>query len=167
MGKKRNIISLVFLLAVSSALAQTAYDRKLDGLYKETVPLIRAQNLEDKRKSQKILLLDTRSPEEYGVSHIEGAKFIEYDRLNSSSFDGLDKETTIVVYCTVGYRSERVGEKLQKEGFQEVYNLYGGVLQWANEGRPVVNDKGVRTDSVHTYSRHWSHWLQKGIKVYP
>ena len=166
MGQK-SIINLVFLLAASSALAQTAYDKKLQSLYKETVPLIRAQELDKQLRSQKILVLDSRSPEEYNVSHIEGAQFIDYDRLNSSSFDELDMEATIVVYCTVGYRSERVGEKLQKEGFQKVYNLYGGVLQWANEGRPVVNSKGLPTDSVHTYSRHWSQWLQNGIKVYP
>ena len=35
-----------------------------------------------------------------------------------------------------------------------------------NEGHTVVNQEAQPTDSVHTYNRSWSKWLQKGIKVY-
>jgi 3-mercaptopyruvate sulfurtransferase SseA len=70
------------------------------------------------------------------------------------------------VYCSVGYRSERVGEKLQKLGYQNVYNIYGGIFEWKNEGMQVVNRQNQPTDSVHTYNKNWSKWLLKGVKVY-
>ncbi len=78
----------------------------------------------------------------------------------------LNKDSPIIVYCSVGYRSERVGEKLKSAGFKNVKNLYGGIFQWVNEGHPVVNKKDHWTDSVHTYNKNWSQWLTKGIKVY-
>ena len=51
-------------------------------------------------------------------------------------------------------------------GFENVRNLYGGIFQWKNQDKPVVDTKGIKTDSVHTYSKAWSKWLKKGIKVY-
>ncbi|MCA6407991.1 MAG: rhodanese-like domain-containing protein, partial [Cytophagales bacterium] len=78
----------------------------------------------------------------------------------------LPKNEKIIVYCSVGYRSERVGEKLQKLGYQNVYNIYGGIFEWKNEGMPVVNRQNQPTDSVHTYNKNWSKWLLKGVKVY-
>jgi predicted sulfurtransferase len=66
----------------------------------------------------------------------------------------------------VGYRSEKVGEKLQELGFQNVKNLYGGIFQWKNEGFEVENSLSMPTDSVHTYNKRWSKWLLKGVRVY-
>ena len=72
----------------------------------------------------------------------------------------------MVVYCSVGYRSERIGEKMQKMGFENVSNLYGGIFDWKNQGNTVINLNQEPTDSVHTYNRNWSQWLYNGIKVY-
>jgi len=51
-------------------------------------------------------------------------------------------------------------------GFTNVRNLYGGIFEWVNEGGEIRNSKNQPTDSVHTYSKSWSIWLEKGIKVY-
>ena len=72
----------------------------------------------------------------------------------------------MVVYCTVGYRSERIGEKLQKMGFQDVHNLYGGITEWVNQGHKVVDPEGNETPKVHTYSKDWGKWLKEGEKVW-
>jgi 3-mercaptopyruvate sulfurtransferase SseA len=75
------------------------------------------------------------------------------------------RQQTVVVYCSVGYRSERVGERLKALGFRDVRNLYGGIFQWVNEGRPVYNATGP-TRQVHPYSALWSTWLRQGEAVY-
>ena len=96
------------------------------------------------------------------------AKFIDYDRFEIEQVSDIDKEKEIIVYCSVGYRSEKIGEKLQEAGFQNVKNIYGGIFEWKNLNFEVVNQNGEPTDSVHTYNKRWSKWLQegKGIKVY-
>ena len=53
----------------------------------------------------------------------------------------------------------------QKAGFKKVYNLYGGIFHWVNEGRTVFAN-GKPTLRVHAYSKPWSVWLTKGEKVY-
>ena len=78
----------------------------------------------------------------------------------------IDKDQEVIVYCSVGYRSERLGERLQKMGFENVKNLYGGIFDWKNQGNNIVNENNLETDSVHTYNKAWSQWLYKGIKVY-
>jgi rhodanese-related sulfurtransferase len=155
------ILSCLVCLSVSG---QTDFDRKLKSLYKNTVPLIHAKELV--KVKDNVILLDTRSPEEFQVSHIPNARFLDYDKFNSKSVIPIDKNATIVVYCSVGYRSERVGEKLREMGYKNVTNLYGGIFDWVNNGETVVNKSEVATDSVHTYNKDWSRWLIKGVKVY-
>lgn len=161
-------IRLGILLALISLTAcSQSYDKKLQSLYKNTVPAIKSSELKQKIDTKKkVVLLDTRSQEEYQVSHLPGATFIDYDDFTSSMVKGIEKDAEIIVYCTVGYRSERIGEKLQNMGFKNVHNLYGGIFQWANENGTLLNSRETPTDSVHTYSKKWSVWLTKGVKVY-
>ncbi|NQZ78135.1 MAG: rhodanese-like domain-containing protein [Ekhidna sp.] len=162
---KRSIPVLVFLFAsMISACGQTTYDEKLESLYKNTVPLIKAESLEEKLEDA--VILDTRAEEEYAVSHIAGARFIDYDSFKIKEVKDIDKDQEVIVYCSVGYRSERIGEKLQKAGFTNVKNLYGGIFQWKNEGFEVVGSSNQVTDSVHTYNKSWGKWLVKGVKVH-
>jgi len=77
-----------------------------------------------------------------------------------------DKSHPIIVYCSIGIRSEDIGEKLKKMGFINILNLYGGIFDWKNKGKQVYNDKEIATDSVHAFSKHWGRLLHEGIKVY-
>ena len=135
----------------------------MESLYQNTVPLIKANELKDKSD---VIILDVRSPEEYAISHLEGSIMIDYDNFEKKDVIEIDKEAEVIVYCSVGYRSERLGEKLQKMGFTDVKNLYGGIFDWKNQGLEVVNPQGNLTDSVHTYNKSWSKWLYNGIKIY-
>jgi len=165
--EKRKIICLVLLVLTYSAYAQSEYDRKLKSLYRNSVKTIKPADLKELiTKGEKIIILDTRSPEEFNLSHLKNAQFLNYDSYSAEDLKKLPKNEKIIVYCSVGYRSERVGEKLQKLGYQNVYNIYGGIFEWKNEGMPVVNRQNQLTDSVHTYNKNWSKWLVKGIKVY-
>ena len=161
--------ALIWLL-VLQACAQTtdrAYDVMLKGMYSHTVPLLQPEQLNEQlsNPAKTPLLLDTRTPAEYKVSHLKGARFVAYDSFQVSQLGDVPKDTPIVVYCAVGYRSERVGEQLQQAGYKQVHNLYGGIFEWVNQGYPVYNDSG-KTDKVHAYSKTWGVWLREGEKVY-
>lgn len=143
-----------------------AYAFMLKGMYRHTVPQVKPSELSRMlEQRQKPVLLDARTPEENEVSFIQGATFINYKAFGMAQIRHIPKETPLVVYCSVGYRSERVGELLLKGGYQDVRNLYGGIFEWVNRGNPVYNRTG-RTDKVHVHSWAWSLWLQKGEKVY-
>ncbi|MEZ4825327.1 MAG: rhodanese-like domain-containing protein [Bacteroidia bacterium] len=139
--------------------------RMLDEMYKKTVPLIHAGEVKQKGLSQ-FIILDTREPEEYNVSHIPGAKVAGYDHFDPAVVASVPKDQPVLVYCSVGYRSERIGEKLQSMGFSRVYNLYGGIFDWKNQGNTVVGPDQKPTEKVHTYNRQWSQWLFRGQKVF-
>lgn len=167
MGKKRiNFTCLIFLVC-QVAFGQTDFDSKLKSLYKNTVPLIRSDVLAKSiAENSKIVILDTRSYEEFEVSHLPNALFLDYGKFKADEVEGINRKSKIIVYCSVGYRSERIGEKLIKMGFEDVHNLYGGIFDWVNNDHTVVNPSGIRTDSVHTYNKDWSRWLMSGVKVY-
>lgn len=165
--EKRKIICLVLLAISFSCPAQSEYDKKLESLYRNTVKTIKPSEVKELLAAgEKITLLDTRGLEEFNVSHLKGARFLDYEAYSNDDLKKLPKNEKIIVYCSVGYRSERIGERLQKLGYQQVYNIYGGIFEWKNKGLPVVNRKNQPTDSVHTYNKNWSKWLAQGIKVY-
>jgi 3-mercaptopyruvate sulfurtransferase SseA len=77
-----------------------------------------------------------------------------------------DLSTPIVVYCSLGVRSENISEKLNAAGFTDVRNLYGGIFEWKNKHNPVFDSEEIETEKVHTYSKNWSKWLTNGEKIY-
>ncbi|MEQ9164750.1 MAG: rhodanese-like domain-containing protein [Fulvivirga sp.] len=161
-----NVASWLIVLLTNACMGQKTFDEKITSLLNYTVPIIKEDELFKRIKNENINLLDARSKEEFEVSHIDGAKFIDYDSFDKDMLKGLSLDDTVVVYCSVGYRSEKIGEKLQKLGYKNVLNLYGGIFDWKNKGHDVVDNKGAHTDSVHTYNKSWSQWLYKGVKVY-
>jgi rhodanese-related sulfurtransferase len=165
--EKRKIIGVVFLFVAFSTVAQSDYDNKLKSLYRNTVKTIQPAEVKAlMAKGEKVILLDTRAPEEFNVSHLAGAQFLNYESYSTDNLKKIPANSKIIVYCSVGYRSERVGEKLLKLGYKNVFNIYGGIFEWKNEGLEVVNKLNHPTDSVHTYNKNWSKWLVKGVKVY-
>lgn len=161
---KRYFPFLLLVVLTLSSCGQKTFDEKMQSLYKNTVPLIKSDSLEG--RLDQVVLLDTRAPEEYKISHLTGARLIDYDNFDMKMVKDIPKDEEVIVYCSVGYRSERIGEKLQKAGFTNVKNLYGGIFGWKNEGNTVVGSNEQPTDSVHTYNKSWGQWLFNGIKVY-
>ncbi|MEO8583073.1 MAG: rhodanese-like domain-containing protein [Flavitalea sp.] len=110
--------------------------------------------------------LDAREAREYTVSHIPEARFVGSNQFELSAISDLPKNTPIIIYCSVGKRSEKITNKLLKEGYRNVHNLYGGIFEWVNEGNCVVDKENKSTNKVHAYGRFWGQWLEKGEKVY-
>jgi rhodanese-related sulfurtransferase len=102
-------------------------------------------------------ILDARTREEFLVSHLGGAVRIDPYRPILRPLRGFPKDTTIVVYSSVGYRGARLADFLARQGYSNVVGLDGGIFQWANEGRPIVRDDRP-TEQVHPYDGRWG-WL--------
>jgi len=163
----RFFVLILMLFSWSKPNAQTnskAYKLMLEGMYRHTVPTLSCKEL--KKEQNKVVLLDTRAKREYEVSHLPEARWVGYDEFDINSVSDLPKNTPIVVYCTVGVRSEKIGEKLKAAGFQNVKNLYGSIFEWVNQGNSVVDNQNKPTQKVHAYSKIWGVWLNKGEKVY-
>ncbi|MGY6557944.1 MAG: rhodanese-like domain-containing protein [Nitritalea sp.] len=150
-------------LGFTSQAQSFAYKTLLKGLYASDFPLIQVDTLA--KKPEVYTLLDTRERHEYAVSHLPDARWVGYEDFSLKRVADLDKSKPVVVYCTVGARSQTIGKQLQAAGFQQVYNLYGGIIHWANEEQQLVQGEKP-TQQVHTYSKSWGIWLKKGEKVY-
>jgi len=151
-------------VSLTAQVDSGAFRLMLQGLLSHSVPETGVQQAARNRTS--FVFLDAREPREYAVSHIAGAIQVGYDHFDLQKLPaGLTKTQPILVYCSVGYRSEKVSEKLKKAGFTQVSNLYGGIFEWVNQGFPVVNQSGPTLD-VHAFDRTWGVWLNKGRKVY-
>ena len=156
---------ILFLVFTTSVVAQTKMDRTLKKLNKESVPYIKADSLSG---ATDVILLDTRKKEEYDVSHIENAIWVGYKEFEIDSVLAKipNTENEIVVYCSIGVRSEDIGEKLIKAGYTNVTNLYGGIFQWKNDGNTVYDTIGNETERVHAFNKYWGKLLLSGEKVY-
>ena len=76
-----------------------------------------------------------------------------------TQLEDIPKESNMVVYCSIGYRSEKIGEKLLRLGYKNVYNLYGSIFEWANDKYPLVGSNGKTTNRVHCYNKSWGKWV--------
>jgi 3-mercaptopyruvate sulfurtransferase SseA len=78
----------------------------------------------------------------------------------------LDKNTPLVVYCTLGVRSGVIANELIERGYRDVKNLYGGISEWKNMDYVVVDSTQTPTENIHVYSKKWGKWLTKGNPVF-
>jgi rhodanese-related sulfurtransferase len=163
-SKTGKVTFLAFLMLMSfvSYSQSIAYKTLLSTLYDKEFPILKPEEIKDLSNYQ---VLDTREKDEYDVSHLQNSLWVGYDTFDFKKTEDLDKEKPVLVYCTVGARSQDIGKKLKEAGFKNVYNLYGGIIQWSNDGLPLYKNNET-TDKVHTYSKSWGIWLNKGEKVY-
>jgi len=115
--------------------------------------------------AQNVLLVDTRSAEEYQVSHLPNAV------LWSGFKDGEPPPAVlaharsgrpVVFYCSIGYRSGMAAERVARQigTDQGLFNLKGGIFQWANEGRDLEGGP-----LVHGYDEEWSRLLNPDLRA--
>ncbi|MFC7358055.1 rhodanese-like domain-containing protein [Jejudonia soesokkakensis] len=165
--KKISFILFTVLLSVS-ATAQKSLDELLQLYNTRSVPYISVEELRMLQLNEEVVILDARESSEFETSHIATSQCVGFNQFSAEAFSEKikDKNTPIVVYCSLGIRSEQVGEKLKKAGYTNVQNLYGGIFEWKNKDYPILDLSEKETDSVHTFNRVWSKWLNKGIKKY-
>ncbi|MEX0980697.1 MAG: thioredoxin domain-containing protein [Bacteroidales bacterium] len=126
-------------MVVALALGQ---DAKVHQLHSSTLNSI----LENDR----VTLIDVRTPSEFSNGHIEDA-----GQLNYYSFDFkkklllLPRDKPVYLYCNTGYRSQKAAEFLIKNGYDQVYNLEKGIMEWELLDLAVVVEPDARPDTKH------------------
>ncbi|UCE16082.1 MAG: MBL fold metallo-hydrolase [Candidatus Bathyarchaeota archaeon] len=115
----------------------------IEAWYNEALPikhisLLTVQDLKKRLdRGDDLLTLDVRRKDEWDNGHIEGALHIYVghleDRLREVSVD-----RPIAVICNVGHRASLGASILRREGYQEVYNVLGGMTAWKNAGYTIV-----------------------------
>lgn len=90
-------------------------------------------------ESPNALILDVRTAAEVAEGHLPNAVNIDiYGSDFMAKVQELPKDREILVYCTVGARSQQAADILSKQGFAKVYNLDGGIVAWQRNGFEVV-----------------------------
>jgi len=104
-----------------------AYNNMLEDLLDHTVPEILPHQVHSD-----LIFLDARERNEYEVSAIAKSTWVGYTDFDIQRLGGANKKDSIIVYCSVGYRSEKIAEQLIEAGYENVFNLYGGLFQSCN-----------------------------------
>jgi rhodanese-related sulfurtransferase len=128
-----------------------------------------------KLNTKKTLIFDVRQKKEFDVSHIKNAIHVNPTITNKNFMTkfGLQlKGQNIVFYCSVGERSSLLASRLKplllKQGADNIYNLKGGIFQWRNEQRILIQN-GLPTQFVHPFNPLWGLLLKdkSSIKFFP
>lgn len=125
------------LVVILGLLAGNTFSSRLRG-YRAVTPQEATQliNRED------AIVLDVREDSEYRSGHIINALHMPLGRVQEQAGElEKHKDKPIIVGCRSGQRSARACGMLKKAGFDNVYNLSGGVLAWQNAGLPLSKKK--------------------------
>lgn len=159
MTNKKLLIALGITILIAStsvlyipALNKAVYHGLVDLILEESIPYVYSKDIDIKND----LILDTRSREEYEVSHIPNAIWVGEESFELPNIEG---DTKIIVYCSLGKRSELHGEQLIENGYTNVYNLYGGIIEWHNDGLITIDSSDITTETIHPYSWFWGLWI--------
>jgi rhodanese-related sulfurtransferase len=158
------------LLAIASCKKETSDWERTKSWVRSEFPEVEQVSAEDLRLRlgsgrKSPMVLDVRTAEEYEVSHLRGAIRVDPDAGLPDFLRRLDRGTPVVAYCSVGYRSSRLVERLKNEGFTDAKNLEGSIFEWANKGYPLERD-GVSVQEVHPYDEEWGRLLDPSLHAY-
>ena len=117
------IFSLIFFIG-TSGFSQNALDDLLKKYNSGDVAYTSVEQLRMDQLINEVIILDARESNEYNISHLKDSKFIGYDNLNLTVLDSISRDKQIVVYCSVGIRSEKIARKVQNLGFGNVGILH-------------------------------------------
>ena len=96
-----------------------------------------------RRRGEKLTLIDVRTPAEFGEVHVEFARNMPLDRLDSKAVEAIAPEGPVYVICKSGSRSQMACEKLAAAGLERVVSVAGGTTACVDAGLPVVRGRKV------------------------
>lgn len=121
--------SVVFILLATVANSQSINDIEIDEFLK-------------KMGSEKYVLVDVRTAEEFGEGHIEGAINIDYYSEDfSNQISKIGRRTPVLLYCRSGNRSGKSMQLMYKIGFTEVKHLDCGIKGWEAENQKIIRSQ--------------------------
>jgi rhodanese-related sulfurtransferase len=161
------LIGIAFILATFKARAQVkskSFGFVLKRLLSHNVPEIPVSTVAALPGAY--TFLDAREYDEFSVSHLPSAIHVGYKDFKVDSLKNIIRNKPVIVYCSIGKRSEDITGILIKQGYTKVYNLYGGIFEWVNQGHAVYDLQNKQTTNVHAYNWLWGRFLDKGNKVF-
>lgn len=129
-----NTILVVAIVIVSLMLIHSLFGETLRG-YSSISPAQSTQMI----NRDDALMLDVRESNEYSEGHIINSVHIPLSGLKTRMKD-LEKHKSkkVIVACRSGSRSSQACATLKKEGFEQVFNLSGGVMAWESANLPLI-----------------------------
>ena len=144
---KKQISLLLVLITLNLSACKNGNTAGGQGIVNEKISVVEF----DKKlgTSPGAQLIDVRTPGEYAGGHLKNAINID---LRSPDFEqrigALDKHKPVFVYCLSGGRSGAAADKMADMGFQEVYNMDGGIMKWGAAGKPTESGAGAAPTST-------------------
>ena len=131
------------------------------------LPHVATKEVAQRLGDDDFLLIDARSDEEFGVSHLAGAVHVLPDTspekflaAHGDKISGKD----VMFYCAVGVRSSTLATSLkpvlEQNGAKSVAEMAGGIFAWHNENRPLTSKSGP-TNLVHSYDEWWGRMVAR------
>lgn len=94
----------------------------------------------ENKSNDRFMVIDVRTPMEFNMEYIEDSVLLD---IHSPDFkiklEKLDKKKRYLIYCRTGARSGFALNMMKEMGFEEAYNMEGGILDWMDAGYPVKN----------------------------
>ena len=137
------LILLLTLLVASVPTGPVAATGKAASTRPTTGPSrkITMEEFDRMRKEKDVVVLDVRTPGEFGEGHVAGAVNLSIAGVPLKQFDEqvgkLDKDKTYLVHCARGVRSAAAVSRMQKLGFQHLLDYSGGMDEWRKAGKPL------------------------------
>ena len=155
MTKKQGFL-LFFIFQFGLITAQDSLDKLLSKYNSHSIPYVSVEELKMQSDNEKVFILDAREREEFEVSHLKNSIYVGYNNFSAETVTSKieDKSVPIVVYCSLGIRSENISEKLKDAGYTNIKNLYGGIFEWVNKGYSVYDSTNNENQKIHAFSKH-------------
>jgi rhodanese-related sulfurtransferase len=130
------IISSLLFSSCSPSTAQQ------ESVIADEIKAVEAKTMiEDNSGNKNFVIIDTRSVREYEGGHLKNSVFINFSAPDvKEQVLKLDKTKTYLIYCHSGGRSGMIQDLMEKNGFEETYNLKDGIVSWRSEGFETVKD---------------------------
>lgn len=126
------VVMLAILVAAGCVSSETELVHNMPARQAATL-------IDEHRDDPQFIILDVRTPVEFQQGHIVGARLLDYHSPDfRQSLEQLDRTKTYLFYCRSGNRSGRTMNIIADMGFEKVYHLQGGIVQWRAQGLPLV-----------------------------
>ncbi len=131
------LLIMVLFISFSSAWSQ-----------EKTVKQVNSFEFQKLIEEKNGVLLDVRTRMEFKNGHILNSGNLNFYALNfNKKLDLLPKDQPIYLYCNTGYRSEKTAGMLIEKGYEQVYNLQHGIMEWELKNLPVIVEPDARPDT--------------------
>lgn len=139
---------------VADGLSENSFDLSNNGIH------VNASEFNSLIDDPNTLLVDMRNHYESEIGHFEGAILPDVDSFRESlpiiekKFEKHKKSKNIVMYCTGGIRCEKASAFLKHKGYEKVYQLNGGIIEYARQvDQHKINNKFIGKNFVFDHRR--------------